>query len=132
MSGIGGDGSKEASYCVQSDGTGFDWDVCSEDGLSVDSKEECYWSPFSTYCALDETFPNCCLKRSKSSTTTLQTAAALGEVMYKYDNFRNWQQYIFKWHTRCHNLLASVDIAHMIKFSIHSTYYGLVVLNHIQ
>lgn len=101
-SGIGGDGEKENGYCVVDDTSAMSWDLSS------------YWSPFEQNCLPTESVPYCCLKRSKSSTVTLTSAAQIAAFIRKTDSFATFQPTINFWHNQCHSLLATSELSHMV------------------
>ena len=83
--------------------------------MNLLSDQQCYWSPFAGYCNEAENAPYCCLKRSKSESMLIPTAAQVGHAVAEYYNFREYQGYINIWHNHCHTLLAANDDAHMVE-----------------
>ena len=91
-------------------------DEFNQDDLVAESVEEqCFWSQAN--CRANEDAPFCCLKRKKSTTVLLPTAAEIGDAMYRSKNIKEWQGYLNEWYNKVQALFGADYYAHMSKLS---------------
>ena len=86
-------------------------------------EEQCFWTQAN--CRANEDSPFCCLKRKKSSTVLLPTAAEIGDAMYRSKNIKEWQGYLNEWYNKVQALFGADYYAHMSKFSFVVIQYTL-------
>ena len=118
LKGLGSNGHNK-THCVQPDGSGFNWKVCNETEILTVSSQ-CYYSPQIKYCKPEfENPPHCCLKRKKSTTSLFATSANIGEKIYRFKNFKVFQQFTELWHHIGHVFMGSARGTHMNELGLH-------------
>ena len=90
-------------------------DLEDDDLMAETVEEQCFWTQAN--CHEDETAPFCCLKRKKSTTVLLPTAAEIGDAMYRSKNIKEWQGYLNEYYNKVQALFGADYYAHMAKLS---------------
>jgi len=89
-----------------------DDDLADDIDLEAESVEEqCFWTQAN--CRANEQSPFCCLKRKKSTTVLLPTAAEIGDAMYRSKNIKEWQGYLNEYFNKVQALFGADYYAHM-------------------
>ena len=86
-----------------------------DDLVAEQVEEQCFWTQAN--CRGNEESPFCCLKRKKSTTVLLPTAAEIGDAMYRSKNVKEWQGYLNEYYNKVQALFGADYYAHMSKLS---------------